>query len=56
MRLAIAGLAHETVTFLPDETSLQDFEHKALRGAQLLSVLHGSSSVAGGFIDLAETE
>ncbi len=56
MRLAIAGLAHETVTFLPDETSLQDFGHKALRGAQLLSVLHGSRSVAGGFIDLAETE
>jgi microcystin degradation protein MlrC len=50
MRLAIAGFAHETVTFLPDETGLEEFEHGAVRGAGLLATLKGSSSVAGGFI------
>ncbi len=54
MRLAIAGFAHETVTFLPDETRAETFEQGALRGAALLATLRGSSSVAGGFIAAAE--
>ncbi len=50
MRLAIAGFAHETVTFLPQPTPASEFERGALRGAQLLAGLHGSASVGGGFI------
>ncbi|MDP6708812.1 MAG: M81 family metallopeptidase [Alphaproteobacteria bacterium] len=54
MRLAIAGFAHETVTFLPEETGRDAFELGASRGAALLDTLRGSSSVAGGFITAAE--
>ena len=31
-RLAIGGLVHETVSFLPEETTLADFERRAGAG------------------------
>ena len=54
MRLALGGFALETVTFMPGENGLAEFEAVALRGERLLSSLRGSSSPAGGMIDACE--
>ena len=56
MRLAIAGFVHETVTFLPEPTTLSDFEAVALRDAALIDGLRGSNTVFGGFIASCERE
>jgi microcystin degradation protein MlrC len=54
MKIAIAGLALESVSFLPVETGLADFESNALRGHALIEGLRGTASVGGGFIDILE--
>lgn len=54
MRVAIAGFALESVSFLPNETTQEDFEHEARRGSDLIETLRGSASVAGGFIQVLE--
>jgi microcystin degradation protein MlrC len=54
MRIAIAGFALESVSFLPGETTLVAFEREARRGNELLEGLRGSASVAGGFIETLE--
>ena len=51
-RLAIGGLVHETVTFLPEETSLDAFEHRAVRGDQVASAYSGTNTVYGGFLEV----
>jgi microcystin degradation protein MlrC len=51
MRLAIAGFNLESVTFLPEPTSLQEFEHLAKRGAALTKAFAGTNTVPGGFLD-----
>ncbi|MCG8509567.1 MAG: M81 family metallopeptidase [Rhodospirillales bacterium] len=56
MRIAIGGFALESVSFLPLETSREDFEASALRGRQLTEEMRGTASVAGGFIDTLEAE
>jgi microcystin degradation protein MlrC len=56
MKLAIAGFVHETVSFLPGETTLEQFEAVALRGPDLIDRLRGSNTVFGGFIDVCEHE
>ena len=56
MRLALAGFAHETVTFLPTETTLEDFNLTAHRGADIIDTCRGSKAVAGGFIAACEDE
>ncbi len=51
MRLAIGGFAHETVTFLPETTEIDAFEHAALRGDDIFTVLSGTNTDAGGMIN-----
>ena len=50
MRLAIAGFNLESVTFLPNPTTLNDFEVLAKRGQDLLDSFSGTNTVPGGFI------
>ncbi|MDX1487327.1 MAG: M81 family metallopeptidase [Acidiferrobacterales bacterium] len=54
MRVAIAGFALESVSFLPNETAKEDFEREARRGSDLIETLRDSASVAGGFIQVLE--
>ena len=49
MRIAIAGIAHETNTFCRDLTRLEDF--RVLRGEQILST-GGQQTPLGGFVDV----
>ncbi len=56
MRLAVAGFAHETVTFLPDETQIGHFERAATRGAGLIDANRGTNTVIGGFLNVCERE
>jgi microcystin degradation protein MlrC len=50
MRVAIAGLALESVSFLPGETGIDAFEREALRGPEMTAALRGQASVGGGFV------
>ena len=50
MRLALAGFNLESVTFLPDPTSLDNFEALAKRGRDLIDSFNGTNTVPGGFI------
>ena len=50
MKLAIAGFAHETVTFLPRETGLEAFEREARRGPAVIEGLRGTNTDGGGFV------
>ena len=50
MRLAIAGFNLESVTFLHNPTTLNDFEVLAKRGQDLLDSFSGTNTVPGGFI------
>jgi len=54
MRIAIAGLALESVSFLSVETGIAEFERAALRGPALIEGLRGTASVGGGFIAVLE--
>ncbi|MBT3361282.1 MAG: M81 family metallopeptidase [Rhodospirillales bacterium] len=56
MRIAIGGFALESASFLPKETHIADFEKNARRGADLVSSMRGTASVAGGFIDSLESD
>lgn len=51
-RIAIGGFALESVSFLPQETGIEDFERQALRGEALVEGLTGSASVGGGFLEV----
>jgi len=51
MRLAVAGFNLESVTFLPEPTSLAEFERLAKRGPDLTSSFAGTNTVPGGFLD-----
>ena len=50
-RILIAGLFHETHTFVDDTTGLEDFEIH--RGDQLLACA-GDASPLGGVLELAQ--
>ena len=52
----MAGFHIESVSFLPQAATLQDFESQALRGAPILSELRGTNTVFGGFIEVNEQE
>ena len=59
MRLAIAGLAHETNTFAGGMTDYSAFEGKSgrpslYRGREIFDALRGKNICAGGFIAAAE--
>ncbi|MDP2872266.1 MAG: M81 family metallopeptidase [Bacillota bacterium] len=54
MRIAIAGLSHETHTFLPDKTGLPSFDEDAVRGQDIISTYRPTNSSIGGFIQVCE--
>jgi len=54
MRIAIAGISHETHTFLPDKTGLEDFDRGATRGQAILDTHRPANSSMGGFIQVCE--
>lgn len=56
MRLAIAGFALESVTFLPEQTDVQDFERGAQRGAALVEKRAGTNTSVGGFLTVCAAE
>lgn len=54
LRLAIAGFALESASFVPALTDIDVFEASARRGPAL-GALRGTNSVVGGFIDVCES-
>lgn len=56
MKLAVAGFSHETVSFWPGVTSLEDFERTALYGEEVLTKRRGTNTAIGGFIAVCEEE
>ena len=56
MRIAIAGFELESVTFLPEQTDIPDFEFGARRGDDVIEGLRGTNTVIGGFIKVCDAE
>ena len=56
MRILIAGFNLESVTFLPNPTTLDEFERVAKRGENLLSSFENTNTVPGGFIKACKNE
>ncbi len=55
MRIAVASFSHETCTFCPRPTTIDDFERGGvLRGEEVLKVHRGIPSYINGFIRAAE--
>jgi microcystin degradation protein MlrC len=50
MRVAIAGLSLESVSFLPIETTIEDFRRTETAGATLVERFRGTNTVPSGFI------
>jgi len=55
-KLGLAGFAHETITFWPGLTTLEDFERNSAHGAQVLEKARDTNSCIGGFIEVCERE
>lgn len=51
MRIALAGFNLESVSFLPEETSISDFRHNEACGDDIIGRFRGTNTVMGGFID-----
>lgn len=56
MRIAIAGLSLESVSFLPLHTTLTDFRTTETAGATLVERSRGTNTVCGGFVEVCERE
>ena len=56
MRIAIAGLSLESVSFLPIETTIEDFRATEVSGPLLVERFRGTNTVPGGFIAVCERE
>ncbi|MFP3950689.1 MAG: M81 family metallopeptidase [Candidatus Bathyarchaeia archaeon] len=56
MRLGIAGLGHETITFWPGLTDLEEFERNASYGEEVIESQRGTNTSIGGFIEVCEAE
>ncbi len=56
MRIAIAGLSLESVSFLPVPTTLEDFRRTESAGPAMLARFRGTNTVMGGFISVLEAE
>lgn len=54
MRVAIAGLALESVSFLPGVMKADTMDAVCMRGADMLDGLRGTASVGGGFLCVLE--
>jgi microcystin degradation protein MlrC len=53
-KVGVAGLSHETITFWPGVTSLDDFERTATYGEHVLSKARGTNTCIGGFMEVCE--
>jgi microcystin degradation protein MlrC len=58
MRIAMGGVLHETSTFLPQRTTVRDFEQGfgLFRGEQVRARFTGANMCIGGFFDAAASE
>ena len=56
MKLGIAGLGHETITFWPGVTSLEAFKRDELLGRDVIEKRRGTNTPIGGFIEVCESE
>ncbi|UCH56617.1 MAG: M81 family metallopeptidase, partial [Candidatus Bathyarchaeota archaeon] len=57
MRIAVASFSHETCTFCPRLTTVEDFEYGGVRkGREVLDSARGIPSYINGFIRAAEME
>ncbi len=56
MRIAIAGLSLESVSFLPVPTTREDFGRTESAGPALIAGSRGTNTVMGGFIKVLEAE
>jgi microcystin degradation protein MlrC len=54
LKIGIAGFSHETVSFWPGVTSLEDFERDARYGEDIITKGRETNSCIGGFIDVCE--
>jgi microcystin degradation protein MlrC len=54
--IGVAGLSHETVSFWPGVTSLEDFEQTARYDEEVIEKARGTNSCIGGFIEVLESE
>ena len=54
MNIGVAGLSHETHTFLPETTGLEPFERDAVRDDAIPSTFRDTNSVIGGFLDACD--
>ncbi len=54
MRIGIAGITHETHTFLPDKTGVAGFESETIRGKAILETYRDTNTCIGGFIEVCE--
>ncbi|MFT6558309.1 M81 family metallopeptidase [Sneathiella sp.] len=52
MKIAVAGFALESVSFLPVFTEKSDFDLAACRSGVMLDVLRSTETVGGGFLDV----
>jgi microcystin degradation protein MlrC len=52
MRIALAGFNLESVSFLPEETTIEQFQHYESRGQDIVERFTGTNTVMGGFIDI----
>lgn len=53
-KLGVAGFAHETITFWPGLTALEDFERTARYGNDVLEKAEGTNTCIGGFMEVCE--
>jgi microcystin degradation protein MlrC len=53
-KVGVAGFSHETITFWPGVTSLDDFERTATYGEQVLENARGTNTCISGFMEVCE--
>ncbi len=56
MKLGIAGLGHETITFWPGTTGLDAFKRDEIKGSDIIKKRRGTNTPIGGFIDVCEAQ
>jgi len=56
VRLGVAGFSHETITFWPGLTTLEDFERDASYGPRVLEKARDTNTCIGGFMKVCEAE
>ena len=55
MRIAVGCIGHETNTFSPVVTTIDNFKKGSYyRGAEIITAFRGTRTITGGFLDVAE--